>query len=65
MRHEFKVMPHAELPDTEMVEYWVDGIFKAGIYADSDGIRVVSKYMVGPKPAPGWPPAILIELAPK
>ena len=65
MKHEFKVKPHHYLPDEEMVEYWRDGKLFAGIYSDADGVRVVSKYMVGPKSAPGWPPAILVELAPK
>jgi len=60
---EFKIKPHNELPDKEMVEYWRDGKFVAGIYPHQDGIRVVSKYMVGPKPDYGWPPAIVIELA--
>ncbi len=65
MSEEFKVKPHAELPDKEMVECWRDGIFIAGIYHHQDGIKVVSKYMVGPRPLGGWPPSILIELAAK
>lgn len=60
---EFKIKPHEELPDKTMVEYWRDGKFVAGIYPHQDGIRVVSKYMVGPKPEGGWPPAIVIEPA--
>lgn len=65
MKHEFRVTSHQELLDQERVEYWRDGIFVAAIYAEDAGIVVASKYMVGPKPAPGWPPAVIVELAPK
>ncbi|MBA7649280.1 hypothetical protein ES703_57076 [subsurface metagenome] len=60
---EFKIKPHNELPDKEMVEYWRDGKFVAGIYPHQDGIRLVSKYMVRTLPGPGWPPSVIIELA--
>lgn len=65
MSEEFKVKPHDVLPDKEMVEYWRDGKFVAGIYPHQDGIRVVSKYMVRTLPEGGLPSAVVIELAVK
>lgn len=64
MGEEFKVRKHT-LTHKEMVEYWRDDIFVAGIYPHQDGIRVVSKYMVRTLPEGGLPPAVVIELAPK
>lgn len=66
MANEFKVkLGDTTLPNKEMVEYWRDGKFIAGIYPHQDGIRVVSKYMVGCKPEGGLPAAVVIELADK
>ncbi len=65
MPNEFKVKPHLELPDSEMVEYWRDGVFVAGIYPHEDGIRVVSKYLVRTLPQGGLPSSVVIELAKK
>jgi hypothetical protein len=62
MSEEFKVKPHSELAGKEMVEYWRDGVFIAGIYPHLDGIRVVSKFMVGLRPEVGWPPAVILEI---
>ncbi|MDP3052264.1 MAG: hypothetical protein Q8N42_02030 [bacterium] len=72
MSYEFRVVPHSILPDTQMVEYWRNGKFAAGIYADQCGIRVVSKFMVDvskePEPAMArgeWLPSAFIELGEK
>ncbi len=62
MHEEFKVCPHGQLPDKEMVEYWQDGVFIAGIYPHEDGIRVVSKYMKDVSKDPTFPPAAVIKL---
>jgi len=42
---EFRVKPHETLPGNQMVEFWRDGVFVAGIYPHEDGIRIVSKYI--------------------
>ncbi len=63
MAEEFKVKPHKSSLGKEMIEYWRDGKFVAGIYPHQDGIRVVSKYMVGTKPEGGFPAAVVVELA--
>lgn len=63
MKEEFKVMPHTNLPDKEMVEFWRNGKFIAGIYATGDGLRVVSKYMVSALPEGTLPATVHIELA--
>lgn len=72
MSHEFRVVPHSILPDTQMVEYWRNGKFVAGIYADQDGLRIVSKYMTDVSKeaesamAQGeWLPSAIIELGEK
>ncbi|GAI95508.1 unnamed protein product [marine sediment metagenome] len=44
---EFRVKPHGTLPGNQMVEFWRDGVFVAGIYPHEDGIRIVSKYIDG------------------
>jgi len=62
MEERFKVCPHDQLPDKQMVEYWKDGLFVAGIYPHEDGIRVISKYMAGVSEDTGFPPAAVIKL---
>lgn len=48
---EFKIKPHNELPDKEMVEYWRDGKFVAGIYPsprwDSVGEQIYGAHPAG------------------
>ena len=68
MREKFRVVPNGVISDKEMIEYWRDGKFIAGIYTHEDGIRIVSKYMTGVSmeapPAAGTrlPPAAIVEL---
>jgi len=46
---EFKQKHHGILPDTTMVEVWVDGEFRAAIYRNDTGtgIKVVSSHIRG------------------
>ncbi len=60
---EFRVKPHGTLPGNQMVEFWRDGVFVAGIYPHEDGIRIVSKYMDGVEHEPGYPPAVVVQLS--
>lgn len=60
----FKVSPHLAVGHKMMVEYWRDGEFIAGIYPHKDGIRVVSKYMLGVHEDHSVPPAAVIRLSP-
>lgn len=62
MTEEFKVKPHDEIYGKEMVEYWLNGKFIAGIYPHQDGIRVVSKHLLGVDEDHGYPPAAIIKL---
>ena len=69
MEERFKVQPHGILSGKQMVEYWRDGKFVAGIYPHQDGIRIVSKFMTGasmeeePAMQKGlWTPAAVIKL---
>jgi len=64
MREEFKVCPHDQLPGKQMIEFWRDGEFIAGIYPHEDGIRVASKYMLGVHEDHSFPPAAVIRLFP-
>jgi len=62
---EFRVKPHGLLPGSQMVEFWRDGVFVAGIYPHEDGIRIVSKYMkymtrVGSEDV--FPPSAVVHL---
>jgi hypothetical protein len=61
-KEEFRVRPHGRLPGKQMVEYWRSGEFIAGVYPHEDGIRVVSKFLVGVEPQPAFPPAVVIKL---
>jgi len=58
----FRLCPHDQLPGKTMIEYWRDGKFVAGIYPHQDGIRVVSKYLVGVDEDASFPPAAVIKL---
>ncbi len=60
---EFRVKPHGVLPRSQMVEFWRDGVFVAGVYPHEDGIRVVSKYMDRVEHEPGYPPAAVVHLS--
>jgi len=60
---EFKVKPHGELPDTQMIEFWRNGVFVAGIYPCEKGIHVVSKYLDGTEYQPGHPPSVIVHLS--
>ncbi|GAI78352.1 unnamed protein product, partial [marine sediment metagenome] len=60
---EFRVKPHEILPGNQMVEFFRDGVFVAGIYPHEDGIRIVSKYMDGVEKEPGYPPAVVVQLS--
>ncbi|GAH85432.1 unnamed protein product [marine sediment metagenome] len=60
--YEFRVVPHSILLGKQMIEFWKDGHFVAGIYPHQDGIRVVSKYMTGVSEETGSPPAAIILL---
>jgi len=69
MNYEFRVVPNSILPGEQVVEYWRDGKFVAGIYPHQDGIRIVSKFMTDiskeaePAYAGGqWLPAAIIKL---
>ena len=62
MEVEFRLGPHAQLPGKTMMEYWRDGKFVASIYPDQDGLKVVSKYLVGVDEDPSYPPAAVIKL---
>lgn len=62
MPEEFKVKPHNSLPDKQMIEYWKDGEFIAGIYPHQDGIRIVSEHMTGVEGELGFPHAVVIRL---
>ena len=62
MEERFTVCPHDLLPGKQMVEYWRDGKFVAGIYPHEDGIRVVSKYMEGVAEDATFPQAAIIKL---
>ena len=63
MNYEFRVVPHSMLLGKQMIEFWKDGQFIAGIYAHDDGIRIVSKYLGGVDHEPNFPPAIVIKLS--
>ena len=60
---EFSVKPHGILPSNQMVEFWRDGVFVAGIYPHEDGLRIVSKYMDGVEHEPGYPPSVVMHLS--
>jgi len=63
---EFRVKPHGKLPSNQMVEFWRDGVFVAGIYPHEGGIRIVSKYLDwvnGVKHEPGYPPSVVVHLS--
>ena len=62
MEERFYVSQHDQLPGKTMVEYWREGKFIAGIYPHQDGLRVVSKYLVGVDKDPSYPPAAVIKL---
>ena len=62
MEESFRVCPHGQLREKMMVEYWRDGQFVAGIYPHQDGIRVVSKYMVGVSEDTTFPRSAVIKL---
>ena len=62
MEERFKICPHDQLPSKMMVEYWRGNKFIAGIYPHQDGIRIVSKYLVGVSEDPSYPPAAVIKL---
>lgn len=62
MEERFKVCPHGNLPGKQMVEFWRDGKFAAGIYPHQDGVRVVSKFMIGAREEPGFPQSAVIML---
>lgn len=60
---DFRVKPHGVLPGNQMAEVWRDGVFVAGVYPHEDGIRIVSKYLVGVEQEPVYPPAVVIRLS--
>jgi len=60
---EFRVKPHEIQPGKQMVEFWRDGQFVAGIYPHQDGIRVVSKYLDGVEHEPDYPPGVVLKLS--
>ncbi len=62
-RIEFRVKPHGVLPGTQMVEFWRDGVFVAGIYPHEDSIQIVSKYIDGVKQKLGHPPVVVVHLS--
>jgi len=62
MEERFSFRPHDLLPGKQMVEFWRDGQFVAGIYPHQDGIKVVSKYMISVSEEVGLPPAAIIFL---
>ena len=63
MNNKFKVKPHETMPGNQMVEFWRDGVFMAGIYPHEDGIRIVSKFMDGVNQEPGYPPSVVVHLS--
>ena len=60
---EFRVKPHGIPPGSQMVEFWRDGVFVAGIYPHEDGIQIVSKYMDGVEHESGYPPSVVMHLS--
>lgn len=64
MDEKFEVKPHSVLPEKQIVEYYRDGEFTAGIYPHEDGIRIVSKYMTGVTEDPTFPQSAVIMLEP-
>jgi len=63
---EFCVKTHGILPGNQMVEFWRDGVFVAGIYPHEDGLRIVSKYMDGVENVEheqGYPPSVVMHLS--
>lgn len=60
---EFRVKPHGKLPGNQMIEFWREGVFVAGIYPHKDGIRIVSKYLDGVKHDPIYPPTVVVHLS--
>ena len=63
MNDEFRVVPHSMLLGKQMVEFWRDGQFVAGIYPHEDGIRIVSKYLDGVEHEVGMPSSIVIKFS--
>jgi len=59
---EFSVKPHGILPGNQMVEFWRDGVFVAGIYPHEDGLRIVSNYMERVEQEQGYPPTVVMHL---
>jgi len=60
---EFRVKPHGILPGNQMVEFWRDGVFVAGIYPHEDGFRIVSKYMTRVELEDVLPPSAVVHLS--
>lgn len=57
----FRVVPHSILLGQQMVEFWRDGQFVAGIYPHEDGLRIASKYLDGVEHEAGTPPGIVVK----
>lgn len=62
MEEGFKVCLHDLLPGKLMVEYWHRGKFVAGIYPHQDGLRIVSKFIIGVAEDPSQPRSVVIKL---
>jgi len=45
------------------VEVWHDGKFIGSVYAQEDGLRIVSKYLDGVEHEAAMPPSIVIKLS--
>ncbi|GAH86115.1 unnamed protein product, partial [marine sediment metagenome] len=54
---------HSMLLGKQMVEFWRDGQFVAGIYPHEDGMRLVSKYLDGVEHEAAMPPSIVIKFS--
>ncbi|MBA7620570.1 hypothetical protein ES703_27922 [subsurface metagenome] len=59
---EFRIVTHM-MTERPMVEVWQDGKFVASIYGHDDGVKIVSKYLDGVEPEPGYPPAVVVHLS--
>ena len=61
----FKVAPHTEHADRQMVEVWLDGHFVGALYAGDRGdeLKFISKHLLGATLDERHPPSVVIALA--
>lgn len=45
---EFKIVPHQYLPSVDVVEIWVNGVFRATLYPqEPNSVRLISDHLRG------------------